>query len=46
MRSSNGSVMKLGKDYYRVQVELGRDVVTGKRMRVTRRVRGSRRTAE
>jgi integrase len=46
MRSAKGSVYKLGKDHYRVQVEGARNPKTGKRQRITRVVRGSRRKAE
>ena len=46
MRSAKASVQKLGDNYYRVQVEAGRDPVTGKRVRISKRVRGSRKEAE
>lgn len=46
MRSSKGSIEKIGKDHYRVFVEFPRDPVTGKRKRKTKTVRGSKKKAE
>lgn len=46
MRSAEGSVRKVGDGRWIVQVSAGRDPQTGKRVRVTKRVRGSRREAE
>ncbi len=46
MRSVEGSVVKRGEGCYRVFVTIGRDPDTGKRIRRSRTVRGSRRDAE
>lgn len=46
MRSAQASIVKLGKDHYRVFVEAGRDLLTGKRKRISKTVRGSRKDAE
>lgn len=46
MRSAKGSVYRVGKDLWRVQVEAPRDPVTGRRSRRSKTVRGSRRKAE
>lgn len=45
-RRSIGSVSRLGPDRYRVQVEIGRDPVSGERRRLSRNVRGTRAEAE
>lgn len=46
MRSANGSVYQLKDGRWRVQVEIPRDARTGKRRRLTRTIRGSRKDAE
>ena len=46
MRSAKGSVVKLGTGRWRVSVEAAPDPKTGKRRRVTKVVRGSRKLAE
>ena len=46
MRSSKGSIQPHGKGAWRVQVEHGRDPITGKRKRYSKVVRGSKREAE
>lgn len=47
MRSAHGSIQELDKGKrYRITVEAGRDPKTGKRVRETRTVRGSRKKAE
>ncbi len=46
MRSAQASIVKLGEKHFRVFVEAGRDVKTGKRKRYTKTVRGSRKDAE
>ncbi|ANE22438.1 hypothetical protein AAY81_04100 [Denitrobacterium detoxificans] len=46
MRSVEGSVVKVGEGRYRVSVELPRDPRTGRRVRRSRTVRGTRREAE
>lgn len=46
MRSANGSVYQLKDGRWRVQVEIPRDGRTGKRRRLTRTIRGSRKDAE
>ncbi len=45
MRSAKGSIIKLGKDHYRVQISVV-DPVTGRRLRPSENVRGSARKAE
>jgi integrase len=46
MRAARASIVQLDKAYWRVFVDKGRDPVTGKRVRISRRVRGTRRDAE
>ena len=46
MRSSLGSIQKLGSDYYKVTATVGIDAKTGKQQRRSKRVHGSRREAE
>ena len=46
MRSAKGSITKLGASRWRVSVEAAPDPETGKRRRVTKVVRGSRKLAE
>ena len=46
MRSAKGTVYKLDDGRWRVMVEAGRDPKTGKRVRMTKTVRGSRKKAE
>lgn len=46
MRSAQASIVKIDDKRYRVFVEAGRDLNTGKRKRITKTVRGSRKEAE
>lgn len=46
MRSAKGSVYKMAEGKWRVTVEAGRDPATGKRVRESKVVRGSRKDAE
>lgn len=46
MRSSLGSIQKLGSDYYKVTATVGIDAKTGKQQRRSKRVHGSKREAE
>lgn len=46
MRSALGSIQKKGDDYWLVAVTVGTDPKTGNQKRISKRVRGSRRTAE
>ena len=46
MRSAKGSIITLGKDYYKVQVSCGKDPITGKPRKKSKNVRGSRAKAE
>lgn len=45
-RSSFGSIKRVGKGRYRVQLSVGRDPATGKRRRFDRTIRGTRADAE
>ena len=45
MRNAHGSIQKVDDGVWRVFVEIGRDVRTGKRRRLSRTVRGSKKSA-
>ena len=45
MRNAHGSIRKHGEGAWRVEVEIGRDVETGKRRRTSKVVRGSKKHA-
>ncbi len=45
MRNAHGSIRKHGEGAWRVEVEIGRDVETGKRRRTSKVVRGSKKQA-
>lgn len=46
MRSADGSITRLGDRHYRIRVTAGYDPDTGKQVRASRTIRGSRRDAE